>query len=86
MEQGRRFAEHRQDVPIEQYDRTQLFAFDYLTRMFGALKLTPPVVMAAIPYAITPKQVKCMVREYDRQGKPDYRPGFTLQTAGSMRV
>ncbi len=78
MENGKRFAP-RENVPLEQYDRTQLFAFQYLTRIFGAIKLAPPVLIAASANAITKKQVRCMTREYSNYGRVDYRPPFTLK-------
>lgn len=68
----------RENVPLEQYDKAQLYALGYLNRMFGALDTVPLPLAAAIGEAITPRQVRCMVREYNKHGNVARRAPFTV--------
>jgi len=71
--------ESRVNVPFEQYDATQLYAAKHLAEMFGKMaRYLPSPVAEAVSMAITPRQVRCIVREWREKKKITYIPPFTI--------
>lgn len=71
--------ESRISVPLGQYDEAQLYAVSYLAGIFGKkAKYLPSPVAGAVSLAITPRQVRCIVRGWLKKREIVHIPSFTI--------